>query len=237
MRRLVCGDIHGGLRALKQVLERAKFNPETEEIIFLGDVCDGWPETKETVDYILTFKNYEYILGNHDEWALTWMKTGVAQYIWTSQGGDATMASYQKDGIPESHIKFFEKAHLFLHYDDDLFVHGGIERGTRAEDNRRDDMLWDRELATKSANCMKFSDANLARPHYKRIFIGHTTTTLFRKNRHSASIDEPIYGGHVWNLDTGGGWEGRLSIMNIDTEEWWQSDRVYTLYPNCKGRH
>jgi len=236
VKRFVVGDVHGGLKALKQCIERAGVNIEEDEVIFLGDVADGWPEVKETVDYILTFKSFEYILGNHDEWLLDWMKTGTAPYIWLSQGGEASRTSYQNDGVPESHIKFFEQAHLFLHYDDDLFVHGGIERGTKAEDMSRDCLLWDRELATKSANCSKFEDADLARPNYKRIFIGHTTTTMFRKNRFDGKIDTPIYGGHVWNLDTGGGWEGKLTIMNLDTEEWFQSDKVMDLYPNAKGR-
>jgi serine/threonine protein phosphatase 1 len=59
---------------------------------------------------------------------------------------------------------------------------------------------------------------------------------MFKNKRSEANKYEPIYGGHVWNLDTGGGWEGKLTIMDIDTEQYWQSDFVYTLYPNCKGR-
>lgn len=235
MKRFVVGDVHGGLKALKQCIERANVNIEEDEVIFLGDVVDGWPETKQCVDYILTFKNYEYILGNHDEWALIWMLTGEAQRIWTTQGGEATILSYV-DGVPASHIKFFEKAHIFLHYDDDLFVHGGIVKGTRAEDNRRDTLLWDRELATRCANCVVFPESNIAKP-YKRIFIGHTTTSMFWKHRDPNGGVKPLKGGNVWNLDTGGGWEGKLTIMNIDTEEYWQSDHVYKLYPNCKGRH
>ena len=41
---------------------------------------------------------------------------------------------------------------------------------------------------------------------------------------------------NVWNLDTGGGWLGKLTIMDIDTKQFWQSDFVYELYPEEKGR-
>ena len=41
---------------------------------------------------------------------------------------------------------------------------------------------------------------------------------------------------NVWNLDTGGGYEGRLTIMDINTKEFWQSDNMKTLYPNERGR-
>ena len=39
MRTLVIGDIHGGLKALEQVLERANVTPE-DKLIFLGDYVD-----------------------------------------------------------------------------------------------------------------------------------------------------------------------------------------------------
>jgi len=228
MKKWVLGDIHGGLKALEQCLERANVNTEEDRIIILGDVCDGWPEVKECVDRILTFKNCEYILGNHDTWTLDWMKYGEAQPLWLSQGGEATRQSYQKNGIPDSHIRFFERAKIYLEENNDLFVHGGVWKGSRADQNQRNDMLWDRTLASYSKNCMKFKKSNIAKP-YNRIFIGHTTTTFF-------GFDTPIIGGRVYNLDTGGGWEGRLSIMEISTEEWWQSDIVAELYPECKGR-
>ena len=32
-------------------------------------------------------------------------------------------------------------------------------------------------------------------------------------------------------IDTGAGWEGRLTIMDIETKQFWQSDLVTDLYP------
>jgi serine/threonine protein phosphatase 1 len=40
----------------------------------------------------------------------------------------------------------------------------------------------------------------------------------------------------VWYLDQGGGFEGKLSLMDIDTHEFWQSDKVVNLYPGFHGR-
>jgi serine/threonine protein phosphatase 1 len=40
MRTLVIGDIHGGLRAFNQILERAKVTTK-DTLIFLGDYVDG----------------------------------------------------------------------------------------------------------------------------------------------------------------------------------------------------
>ena len=40
-RTLVVGDIHGGLKALEQALERANVT-DKDKLIFLGDYVDGW---------------------------------------------------------------------------------------------------------------------------------------------------------------------------------------------------
>lgn len=47
MRTFTIGDIHGGYKALKQCLERSKFNYKEDHLIALGDIVDGWPETPE----------------------------------------------------------------------------------------------------------------------------------------------------------------------------------------------
>ena len=42
---------------------------------------------------------------------------------------------------------------------------------------------------------------------------------------------------NIWNLDTGAGFEGKLTIMNVDTKEYYQSDKLTTLYTNERGRN
>ena len=51
-RTLVIGDIHGGLTALKQVMERAAVSNE-DKLVFLGDLVDGWSESAQVVDFVL----------------------------------------------------------------------------------------------------------------------------------------------------------------------------------------
>jgi serine/threonine protein phosphatase 1 len=42
---------------------------------------------------------------------------------------------------------------------------------------------------------------------------------------------------NIWNLDTGAGYNGKLTIMDIKTKEYWQSDLVTELYKDKKGRN
>ncbi len=54
-RTLVIGDIHGGLKALIQVLDRAKVT-KTDVLIFLGDYVDGWSESPQVLDFLILCK-------------------------------------------------------------------------------------------------------------------------------------------------------------------------------------
>jgi serine/threonine protein phosphatase 1 len=42
---------------------------------------------------------------------------------------------------------------------------------------------------------------------------------------------------NVWNVDTGAAFLGKLSALNVETKDFWQSDIVQQLYPNEKGRN
>ena len=51
-RTIVIGDIHGGLKALIQVLEKINLTRE-DKFIFLGDYVDGWSDSANVVSYLI----------------------------------------------------------------------------------------------------------------------------------------------------------------------------------------
>ena len=65
---------------------------------------------------------------------------------------------------------------------------------------------------------------------YNEIYIGHTPVTRIGKTI-------PIQKACVWNLDTGAAFKGPLTIMDVDTKEFWQSEPLNELYFNEKGRN
>jgi serine/threonine protein phosphatase 1 len=232
MRTFVIGDIHGAHKALVQCLERCGIDRENDRLITLGDICDGWPEVRQCVDELLTIKNRIDVLGNHDEWLRRWLTTGRHPDNWT-QGGNGTICSYDTRGdywpnpedVPASHWKFF--MHQRLYYADKenrCFVHGGFDRTLLLEDQAHetpmtlywDRNLWDDAKEFKSEGVLDTADG------FAEIFIGHTAVREAK----------PLYFSGVWNLDTGAGWKGKLTIMDVDTHEYWQSDLVPSLYPD-----
>jgi serine/threonine protein phosphatase 1 len=224
-RRFVIGDIHGAYRALIQCMEKADFNYEEDELVCLGDVCDGWPETRRCMDLLLGIRKLTYVMGNHDTWFLKWMKTGDVENIWYVQGGEASIMSYAGKPIPSSHIQLLERAKEF-HLDNNvLFVHAGILPHMRLSDQNSDVFFWDRTLARLAMSKVENTNAESLTP-YDEIYIGHTPTRF----------GKPVKGAEVWLMDTGAGWEGNLSMMNIGTKEYFVSDKVPELYPGIQGR-
>lgn len=244
MKTYVIGDIHGGAKALEQVLERCGFDNKKDRLIPVGDICDGWSETPECVDILLDINNLISIRGNHDVWCHDWFDRGLTPIIWTQQGGQATIDAYVRTGkiTDLSHKDFWEnQIDYFIDEDNRLYTHGGwdyrsnidflvggmypVNAGTIARECH-----WDRSLLGGAASASqggRFNDNvfNATKP-YRDVFVGHTATRDYK----------PIQLCNVWNLDSGGGWSGKLTIMDVDTKEYWQSDFVKELYPLEKGR-
>ena len=240
MKKFVIGDVHGSNKALLQVLEKSGFDKESDLLISLGDIADGWNEVPECVDTLLSIKNLISIRGNHDVWAYDWFEYGRTPLIWTQQGGQATLDSYVRTGkMTEDSHKAFWKNQIDYHIDDEnrLFIHGGWDymegfpRGAMLQVNAGSiakECHWDRSLLEGARSA--FGDKNRkgkfkALEQFKEIYIGHT-----------AMNGEPKQFGNLWNLDTGAGWNGQLTIMDIDTKEFWQSDFTTVLHPGERGR-
>jgi serine/threonine protein phosphatase 1 len=222
-RTFVLGDVHGAYHALRQCIDRSGFDPANDTLIFLGDVCDGWPQTRECIDYLMGVPNLICLLGNHDFWFNNWMQYGEAEDIWLEQGGQATVDSY-KDGVPKSHLMFVGQAKTFYEKDNRLFVHAGIPPGMRPEECSQHQLLWDRTLPMLARTLG--TESKLTLTQYNEVFIGHTPI----------ESPHPVKYCEVWMMDTGAGWSGVLSMMNLDTKECFMSDPVPTLYPGIAGR-
>jgi serine/threonine protein phosphatase 1 len=255
----VIGDIHGGAKALLQCLERSNFDYDNDTLIQLGDVVDGWSETFECVEILTGIKNLIAIKGNHDDWFNEWLIKGVHPAEWM-HGGYATLRSYVKYAerdvtilashgawksdltfvdIPPVHQKFFNDQ--VLYYIDDknrCFVHGGFFRDLPISETKArypHILYWDRKLWSQAMSCVGEQMLS-TEDNFSQIFIGHTSTINW-KDKNKKSIDYPMTRGGVTNMDTGGGWNGRLSIMDIDTMKYWQSDPVQEIYKDERGRN
>ena len=237
MKTYVIGDLHGGYRGLIQCLEKVNFDYENDKLISVGDLCDGWSETHLIFDEVRKIKNFIHVMGNHDEWTLQGLsKPNISSPAWLSQGGAATKKSYESldEAGKSAFLDLLRDAKpYFIDESNRLYVHAGYNRGLSIEDPEytpawekdSGDLWWER-LMWDNLN----RGFNLEDPRYSKVFIGHTPTI-------TKGTSKPMNIGNVWNVDTGAAFFGPVTIMNVDTNEYWQSDYVFTLYPAERGRN
>lgn len=152
MRTLVIGDIHGGLKALHQVLELAQVTNE-DKLIFLGDYVDGWSDVPYLLDFLQDLSKTNdcvFIKGNHDVYLNDYLSRGNANRGWLIYGGALTLMAYKMIGRdPQEHINFLEQAQFsYIDADNNLFVHGGFREQDVTSMGLIDSvaLAWDREL-------------------------------------------------------------------------------------------
>ncbi len=240
-RTYIIGDIHGGLRALRQVLERAPVKKK-DRLVFLGDLVDGWSESAQVVDYVMELSRRQpclVIKGNHDEWCEDWLRDGHADPQWLLSGGMETVNSYAgfSQQAKQAQLAFLEGLNYFetdeAHR---LFIHAGFTsmHGPGHEFHSSnfswDRTLWEMALAMDKSLLPDSPFYPRRLKLYSEIYIGHTPTLNY-------GTDQPMQAANVWNIDTGAAFKGRLTIMDCATKEYWQSDPLPSLYPGERGRN
>lgn len=240
--RYAVADTHGNYKALIQVLRKAKFDYHKDELIVIGDVCDGYNETYKVVEELLKIKNLVFIIGNHDKFFLDFIYNEYMPFIWINQGGWNTLRSYdkslQKDEpfglavdeleyaiskniVPENHVKFFKNNYPYYEVDDMLFVHGGFDYPKHPSECSINTLTWDRSFLERCKNGLKVD-------RWKKVFIGHTST------ENKGAVPDIIHlhkdKAKIINIDCGAGWKGRLCLYNIDTDKYFLSDYAQDLY-------
>lgn len=239
MNRYVMGDIHGELDKLLQCLRGVNFDYENDWLMQLGDVVDRGPDSYECVEELLKIKNLVAMKGNHDDLFFKGLHSGV--YALGNQGCKETLESYIKntnpdlllyhtsagiktgfevDSMPIGHYAFFKnQLPYFIDDQNNCFVHGGFNRHIPIEDQGEDIFLWDRELWLMAMGYRSMKNTTYGfkiKSKFKEVFIGHTPTQYF-------GCDGPMSAANIWNIDTGCGKGGELTIMNINTKEYYQS--------------
>jgi serine/threonine protein phosphatase 1 len=218
-RTFVIGDIHSHYDQLIEALNCVNFNIKTDTLISLGDLIDRGPKPIEVIEKLMQLKNFIHILGNHDDWCLQFLKTGNTPFEWISQGGKTTLDAYKNDPkLIKKHIDFFEKAKLYyIDKERRLFVHGGYNHRIPFDlqiDNK--ELIWDRSLLFTA---MEYEQSNLKFNEFHEIFVGHTPTQFIKEST-------PKKFSNLWMLDTGVFISGKLTIMNVETKEYWQSKGI-----------
>lgn len=233
MRRLIIGDIHGQYDKMISALKKAEYT--RDDILYsVGDFCDRGNQNYEVIKWMMDH-DVKAVIGNHDVWLQNYLWDDTPDDNWIFNGGFTTYQEFEnlpEDDRIEIH-DWLQSLPYLINEDKFMIFHGGITSNIELEDDlefylrKRPpyDMsvfmtgrnpLWDRKYYT-SAKDPK-SDTSIPPNellYNKKLFVGHTPCG-----------DEPFISKeyNLINLDTGAAYDGPVTVMDIDTLEYWQSD-------------
>lgn len=187
-RTLVISDIHGCYDEFNELLKVAKYNPQEDKLILLGDYIDRGFKSKEVVEQVKRF-NEEWgvitLRGNHDQMFLDFLDD-VDESTFLYNGGLSTITSYcglnwfeddfnslrlqkAKEYIKKhysNHIQFLRTLPYHHEENNHIFVHAGLnplyEDWTKQP---KDEFLWVRDMFLNNPTSTE-----------KTVVFGHTPT-------------------------------------------------------------
>jgi serine/threonine protein phosphatase 1 len=222
----VVGDVHGEYNMLVELLK--SWNPETHRLVFLGDLIDRGPKSKEVVELAIKMQvEYGAIIlkGNHEEMFMSWLDT--PQYerdLYYPQGGRETLRSFFGWDISQHYdtlnlakltrrdckhiIDFINTLPQYHETDEHIFVHAGVDLSLDDwKETKESHFTWIRGAFHNGVN-------NTG----KTIIFGHTPTMQLHKD-----------GSHdVWvspcstkiGIDGGAVFDGLLHGLEINPDKY-----------------
>ena len=204
-RLIAIGDIHGHKLALHALLDQ--INPgEDDTIVTLGDYVNRGPDSCGVLETLLTLQGQCRLiplLGNHEEMMLDSQDDCHAEQRWRYQGGETTLQSYGDNAgisqIPEDHWEFLSQCRPYYETEHFIFTHANY--------------CWYSALDQQPTSLLRWLsiEESEPRPHVsgKTVILGHTPGVI-RDNEFCRCID------------TGCGFGGQLTAMNVVSKESWQ---------------
>lgn len=207
-RTIAIGDIHGHAAALQALLKR--IDPQTEDtIITLGDYVDGGPDSKGVLDCLMELERQCKLVplrGNHEEMMLGARHARSDFEFWKNCGAVTTLDSYGDTGrlnqIPQAHFDFLERCVNDFEIDTHFFIHANYFPNRWLKDQDHRTRFW-----------LPIDD-EMPGPHFsgKIAVVGHTPQPK------GLILDL----GHLNCIDTGCGYGGYLTALDVKTGELWQ---------------
>lgn len=226
MKTFVVGDIHGRCAQLLNLLDMLPRDPQTDTLVFLGDLIDRGADAPGCVDHTrkLCRENPERVIclrGNHEQMlmdflegqATIWLEpivggqrtyeqyTGQSPHTNDNQDPEETRAAFERS-LPAEHLEFMQSLPFFYEDEHAIYVHAGLDEGKHPSESSPMSLLWLRD--------MDFYKNYRGKP----CIFGHTPTPLLplrgRLGRHGIYIANSAVG-----LDTGCERQSPLSCLSL----------------------
>lgn len=203
------------------LLNRLSPDPESDTLVFLGDLfdrgSDSWEVFQKVKELAGTFGDRFILLrGNHEDYLLKPRMSLMEDLVWKRVGKQETVKSFQRHGMKMKDAAPWIRDHVSLFYKSGKFqcVHAGV-MVEPIEANSLDILIHDHSIATENRY-----DGFLT-------VVGHIAVSQpvwFAGDRRTIKWLEygekkPLPQRGVICIDTGCGKEGFLTAMVVEGEE------------------
>ena len=177
MARYAIGDIHGGAKTFRALLDKMNLSPE-DTLYLLGDYVDRGQESKGVLDIILDLHNAGFnirpLRGNHDDMFLKTLQSAHNYFssVWYDGWGRHTLVSFGVENpgqVPAKYLTLLDSMPSIMVEDDFVFVHAAL------------DMAKDDPINESSEICMLWGQVNSVNPKkigFRTLVTGHTIRPL-----------------------------------------------------------
>src|SRR5690349_19721289 len=153
MRTYVVGDIHGRCAQLLNLLDMLPRDPQTDTLVFLGDLIDRGADAPGCVDHILKLsrEHPERVIclrGNHEQMLMDFLDGQSTIWLTPVTGGERTFEQYtglpgrvrsEADVeemrnafarlFPAEHLEFIRGLTLYYEAEHAIYVNAGLAEG------------------------------------------------------------------------------------------------------------
>ena len=218
MRTIIIGDVHGCNQALEKLLEMVRPDPSQEYLVFLGDLFDRGPESR---DVLLTVKRlasdfgerFVLLRGNHEDYLLQRHLTHWQRIVWERVGRQATVESFHRAGEKMEDAIPWIQTHTRLFWKTDGFqcVHAGV-KVEPLEANDLNTLVHDHGIVPENRYPGRLTITGHIALEEVMWFAGDGEKTAVLKEDKRYQLPEC----GVICIDTGCGKGGKLTAMIID---------------------
>ena len=229
-RVLAIGDVHGMYEKLIKLMDKIRFNPDEDLLIFLGDYIDRGPDPGRCLQYFFAL-HQQYpdvvvcLMGNHEVMMSSYFMQKRGSYnnlivdyagSWLDNGGLETLKQLDEmdADTKEELLQWVMNLPVKYQYQDYFFCHAGVDPDVPLAVQNEFDMLWRRQQWWEQ---------------YKgeeTLVVGHTPVQKVMKlTGKERRTPKPLFlTNHVIMCDTGAYMSGgKLSCVDVLAGKVWQA--------------
>lgn len=229
-RVLAIGDVHGMYEKLIKLMDKIRFNPDEDLLIFLGDYIDRGPDPGRCLQYIFAFQQ-QYpdvvvcLMGNHEVMMSSYFMQKRGNYnnlivdyagSWLDNGGLETLKQLDEmdADTKEELLQWVMNLPVKYQYQDYFFCHAGVDPDVPLAVQNEFDMLWRRQQWWEQYKGEEI------------LVVGHTPVQKVMKlTGKERRTPKPLFlANHVIMCDTGAYMSGgKLSCVDVLAGKVWQA--------------